>query len=96
MSRETSPALTAQIIGHPLVRKINVGVVNFMSMSADRYSILPPQFTGSDRVGRIIATEAAKYLKPTVLELGGKAPSVVRIPDLLKPPCFIEYVMIRF
>jgi acyl-CoA reductase-like NAD-dependent aldehyde dehydrogenase len=25
MSRESSPALTAQIIGHPLVRKINVG-----------------------------------------------------------------------
>jgi acyl-CoA reductase-like NAD-dependent aldehyde dehydrogenase len=26
MSRESSPALTAQIIGHPLVRKINVGL----------------------------------------------------------------------
>jgi acyl-CoA reductase-like NAD-dependent aldehyde dehydrogenase len=42
-------------------------------------------FTGSDRVGRIIATEAAKYLKPTILELGGKAPAVVlndaSIPD---------------
>ncbi|KAJ7669331.1 Aldehyde/histidinol dehydrogenase [Mycena polygramma] len=65
MSRESSPALTAQIIGHPLVRKIN--------------------FTGSDRVGRIIAMEAAKHLKPTVLELGGKAPAVVldgaSIPD---------------
>lgn len=36
------------------------------------------QFTGSDRVGRIIATEAAKHLKPCVLELGGKAPVVVR------------------
>ncbi|KAJ7089223.1 Aldehyde/histidinol dehydrogenase [Mycena belliarum] len=65
MSRESSPALTAQIIGHPLVRKIN--------------------FTGSDRVGRIIAIEAAKHLKPTVLELGGKAPAVVlddaSVPD---------------
>ncbi|KAJ7203653.1 Aldehyde/histidinol dehydrogenase [Mycena pura] len=57
MSRESAPAFTAQIIAHPLVRKIN--------------------FTGSDRVGRIIATEAAKHLKPTVLELGGKAPAVV-------------------
>ncbi|KAJ7636930.1 Aldehyde/histidinol dehydrogenase [Roridomyces roridus] len=57
MSRETAPVLTAEIIAHPLVRKIN--------------------FTGSDRVGRIIATEAAKYLKPVVLELGGKAPAVV-------------------
>ncbi|KAF5380183.1 hypothetical protein D9615_006180 [Tricholomella constricta] len=57
MAREDAPALTAELIAHPMVRKIN--------------------FTGSDRVGRIIAIEAAKYLKPCVLELGGKAPVVV-------------------
>src|SRR5580704_6789749 len=34
-------------------------------------------FTGSTRVGRIIAEKAAKYLKRTVLELGGKAPLIV-------------------
>ncbi|MCR4471615.1 aldehyde dehydrogenase [Burkholderia sp. SCN-KJ] len=34
-------------------------------------------FTGSTRVGRIIATQCAKYLKPSVLELGGKAPLLV-------------------
>jgi len=34
-------------------------------------------FTGSDRVGRILAGEAAKHLKPCVFELGGKAPAVV-------------------
>src|SRR5215218_714124 len=34
-------------------------------------------FTGSTRVGRIIAQVAAKYLKPVLLELGGKAPMVV-------------------
>jgi benzaldehyde dehydrogenase (NAD) len=34
-------------------------------------------FTGSTRVGRIIAMTCAKYLKPVVLELGGKAPMVV-------------------
>ena len=34
-------------------------------------------FTGSTRVGRIIAQVAAKYLKPALLELGGKAPMVV-------------------
>ncbi|KAI0630582.1 aldehyde dehydrogenase [Trametes polyzona] len=34
-------------------------------------------FTGGDVVGRIIAQEAAKHLKPCVLELGGKAPVVV-------------------
>ncbi len=34
-------------------------------------------FTGSTRVGRIIAMTCARYLKPAVLELGGKAPMVV-------------------
>ncbi|KAK0232067.1 Aldehyde/histidinol dehydrogenase [Armillaria nabsnona] len=57
VSMEDSPALTAEIIAHPFVRKIN--------------------FTGSDRVGRIIAGEAAKYLKPCVFELGGKALAIV-------------------
>jgi acyl-CoA reductase-like NAD-dependent aldehyde dehydrogenase len=34
-------------------------------------------FTGSTKVGRIIAAKAAEYLKPTLLELGGKAPLLV-------------------
>jgi acyl-CoA reductase-like NAD-dependent aldehyde dehydrogenase len=34
-------------------------------------------FTGSTRVGRIIAEKAAHHLKPVLLELGGKAPLVV-------------------
>jgi acyl-CoA reductase-like NAD-dependent aldehyde dehydrogenase len=34
-------------------------------------------FTGSTRVGRIIAEQAARVLKPVLLELGGKAPLVV-------------------
>ncbi|ADO43033.1 aldehyde dehydrogenase [Ketogulonicigenium vulgare] len=34
-------------------------------------------FTGSTRVGRIIAEKAGRYLKPALLELGGKAPFVV-------------------
>ncbi|KAK7921584.1 aldehyde dehydrogenase [Apiospora marii] len=34
-------------------------------------------FTGSDRVGKIIAGLAASCLKPCVLELGGKAPLLV-------------------
>jgi len=34
-------------------------------------------FTGSTHVGRIIAQTAAKYLKPVLLELGGKAPLLV-------------------
>lgn len=34
-------------------------------------------FTGSTNVGSIIASLAGKNLKPTVMELGGKAPSIV-------------------
>jgi len=34
-------------------------------------------FTGSTKVGRIIAQTAAKHLKPVLLELGGKNPVVV-------------------
>lgn len=34
-------------------------------------------FTGSTRVGRLIALTCAQHLKPVVLELGGKAPLVV-------------------
>ena len=34
-------------------------------------------FTGSTHVGKIIARRAAEHLKPTLLELGGKAPLIV-------------------
>jgi len=34
-------------------------------------------FTGSTKVGRIVAETAARHLKPVLLELGGKAPLVV-------------------
>ncbi|MCL4109427.1 UNVERIFIED_CONTAM: hypothetical protein GTU68_043655 [Idotea baltica] len=34
-------------------------------------------YTGSERVGKIVAEAAAKHLTPTVLELGGKCPCVV-------------------
>lgn len=34
-------------------------------------------FTGSTRVGKMLAVTAAKYLKPILLELGGKAPMII-------------------
>jgi len=34
-------------------------------------------FTGSTKVGKIIAERAARHLKPVLLELGGKAPLIV-------------------
>ncbi|KAH9010960.1 aldehyde dehydrogenase [Lactarius hengduanensis] len=64
------------------------GVLNFLPMSAGDTPSLTSEiiahpavrkiaFTGSDRVGRVLAGEAAKHLKPCVFELGGKAPAVV-------------------
>jgi len=34
-------------------------------------------FTGSTRVGKIVAQKAAQHLTPTVLELGGKCPCII-------------------
>jgi acyl-CoA reductase-like NAD-dependent aldehyde dehydrogenase len=64
------------------------GVVNFVTNApADAAEVVEAMvahpavkrvnFTGSTKVGKIIAQTCAKYLKPVVLELGGKAPMVV-------------------
>jgi benzaldehyde dehydrogenase (NAD) len=64
------------------------GVVNVVSHSpADAAAVVEAivahpalrrvNFTGSTRVGRLIAQTCARHLKPAVLELGGKAPLVV-------------------
>ena len=41
-------------------------------------------FTGSERVGKIVATAAAATLTPTVLELGGKSPVYIddHLPEI--------------
>ncbi|CAN5383867.1 aldehyde dehydrogenase [soil metagenome] len=64
------------------------GVVNFVTNApADAAEVVEAMiahpavrrvnFTGSTKVGRLIAQTCARYLKPAVLELGGKAPMVV-------------------
>jgi len=46
-------------------------------------------FTGSQRVGKIIQQAAAKTLTPTILELGGKCPTVIAedCPDAMNVVC---------
>ena len=67
---------------------IGEGVVNVISNApADASRILEAliahptvrrvNFTGSTRVGRMVAEIAARHLKPVLLELGGKAPLLV-------------------
>jgi acyl-CoA reductase-like NAD-dependent aldehyde dehydrogenase len=66
------------------------GVVNVVSNApADAVAVVEAliahqtvrrvNFTGSTRVGRHIAEVAARYLKPALLELGGKAPLLVLV-----------------
>ena len=43
----------------------------------DHPSVKHINFTGSTRVGRIVAERAGRLLKPVLLELGGKAPLIV-------------------
>jgi len=64
------------------------GVVNYITnAAADAASVVEAMvahpavrrvnFTGSTKVGKLIAMTCAKYLKPVVLELSGKAPLVL-------------------
>ena len=87
-SSEVCPA-THALIGSVLEQAgLGAGVVNVISTDVkDAESVAEAliahravkrvNFTGSTRVGRILAQLAAKYLKPIVLELGGKAPLIV-------------------
>ncbi|MFC3457992.1 aldehyde dehydrogenase [Massilia haematophila] len=85
---ELCPALH-RLIGQVFVEAgFPAGVVNVITNAPDdapavveRLIAAPAvrrvNFTGSTKVGRIIAQTAAKYLKPVLLELGGKNPVVV-------------------
>jgi acyl-CoA reductase-like NAD-dependent aldehyde dehydrogenase len=87
-SSEVCPA-THALIGSVLQEAgLDAGVVNVVSTDVkDAESVAETliahpavkriNFTGSTRVGRILALLAAKYLKPILLELGGKAPLIV-------------------
>lgn len=85
---EVSPATHGLIIEALQEAGLPNGVVNFVTNApADAGAVVEAMiahpavrrvnFTGSTRVGRIIAQTCATYLKPAVLELGGKAPLLV-------------------
>jgi benzaldehyde dehydrogenase (NAD) len=85
---ELCPRTHQLIIESLLEAGLPAGVVNFVTNApADAAAVVEAMiahpavrrvnFTGSTRVGRIIAATCAKHLKPAVLELGGKAPLVV-------------------
>lgn len=85
---EVCPATHRLIIEALQEAGLPKGVVNFVTNSpADAGSVVEAMiaqpavrrvnFTGSTRVGKLIAATCAKYLKPVLLELGGKAPLVI-------------------
>ncbi|CAA7268425.1 unnamed protein product [Cyclocybe aegerita] len=87
-SSELSPRSQSLVVDLFEEAGLPAGVFNFISISRENAPALTAEiiahpavritnFTGSDRVGKIIAMESAKHLKPCVLELGGKAPAVV-------------------
>jgi len=85
---EVCPA-THRLIGAVLTEAgLGDGVVNVVTHDPkdaeaiaealiSHHAVKRVNFTGSTRVGKIIAGIAAKYLKPVLLELGGKAPLLV-------------------
>ena len=85
---ETCPRTHQLIIQSLQEAGFPAGVVNFITVDTDEAAsvtdalIAHPavrrvNFTGSTRVGRLIAESCARHLKPSVLELGGKAPLVI-------------------
>jgi len=85
---ELCPATHGLIIQALQEAGLPPGVVNFVTNApADAGNVVEAliahpavkrvNFTGSTHVGKIIAATCARYLKPSVLELGGKAPLLV-------------------
>lgn len=82
---EQTPATAAAIVEVLLEAGAPAGVVNLVFGDPEMVSselIAAPAvravtFTGSTRVGRLIAAHASTGLKPAVLELGGHAPVII-------------------
>ena len=85
---ETCPGTHSLIVQALREGGVPPGVVNVVTHAAQdapavveamiaHKAVRRVNFTGSTKVGRIVAMHAAKHLKPVLLELGGKAPMIV-------------------
>ncbi|TFK21603.1 aldehyde dehydrogenase [Coprinopsis marcescibilis] len=79
---ENAPATSAlfaelipKYLDNDLIRVINGGIAETTKVLELQWDHII--YTGSGRVGKIVATAAAKHLTPVTLELGGKSPVVV-------------------
>ena len=85
---ENSPGTQFKLAQVMIDAGLPPGVMNFITHTRDdaaavveamiaHPSVHRVNFTGSTATGRIVAAMGAKYLKPVLLELGGKAPLLV-------------------
>lgn len=85
---EYSPASQRIVVDLLLEAGLPSRALSFVTMSRDdaphltahviaRREVRRVNFTGSDVVGKLIASECGKHLKQCILELGGKAPVIV-------------------
>lgn len=78
LTQNTSKLIT-QIIGKVFPKQIAIsiegGVETATQLLAQKWNYI--FFTGSTKVGKIVAKAAAKHLTPITLELGGKSPCIV-------------------
>jgi vanillin dehydrogenase len=85
---EISPRTHGEIARVVADAGVPAGVINFLTHRAEDAADVVDEliahpavrrinFTGSTRVGRLVAENAARHLKRVLLELGGKAPLIV-------------------
>lgn len=85
LTENTSKVIT-QIIKHVFPENIAIsiegGVETSTELLAQKWDYI--FFTGSTKVGKIVAKAAAKHLTPVTLELGGKSPCIIDDTNNLK------------
>ena len=104
---ETSPRTHALVVEALVDAGLPPGVLNYLTNSPQEApdvvdaliahkAVRRVNFTGSTRVGRIIAQKAATHLKRCLLELGGKSPLVVlddaNVDEAVKAAVFGSYL----
>lgn len=78
LTKNTSKVITKivqNVFPKSLVASIEGGVEVSTELLAQKWDYI--FFTGSTKVGKIVAEAAAKHLTPVVLELGGKSPCII-------------------
>lgn len=81
---ELAPA-TAKLLGELIPQYFPGGAVRIVNGGVDectellKYKFDKIMYTGSGRVGRVVARAAAEHLTPCILELGGKVRSLCEL-----------------